>query len=109
MAKQKQYRKKGWDEEKIERAIAELQAKHDRHNESFNERQIVAAQRWIDFIHDLLALELIRHVGLLVHFYNHPIDSERFDVRQESISTTSLSPEGMMNLQEDVIYMFSRQ
>jgi hypothetical protein len=76
----KKLRKKGWSDKKIDRWIDDKQ--HD--SRKAMERNLHCVnnpprdvRHWLEFISEVLNAKAATHLGLLVHWYDGPIETER--------------------------------
>jgi len=106
----KKLRKKGWGPAKIERRIKDRQADFERKKAEAEARGDVPphhAQIWCDFIHAALDAGSARSIGILLHFYNGGIDSERISIAgRRSLKTNELTAQFLLELEEDTLYEF---
>jgi hypothetical protein len=121
-------RKRGWGEAKIRRWLeqrAQAAASWSRAEAARAEALGTAvreaggsgeAQRWLGAIRELVgaADELrgaapVKHVGLLLHQYGGGLRTERITLaRSETSSAATLEVQGLLELEEDVLYRFTR-
>jgi hypothetical protein len=106
------FRRKGWSEARIGRWITECgkgQEKRARDRGQTREERTAEAQGWIDFLQALLSLDETAHVGLLLHWYRSGPADERFTVaRTDKVRVGELTPEWLMQIEEDVLYLYVR-
>ncbi|MDT5120789.1 MAG: hypothetical protein QOC96_271 [Acidobacteriota bacterium] len=104
------FRKKGWSETKIQRWLEQKEQAKDKHlreDQAHAKAGIPEADKWIEFITDLLKSGCTRRLGLLLHWYHGSIESERISILgREKIKLGELKPEQLMKMKEDLIYEF---
>jgi hypothetical protein len=103
-------RRKGWSPARIERWVAERERageKRARDRGQAQEQRMAEAQGWIDFLRALLSTKGVAHVGLLLHWYRSAPEDERFAIQwTEKIRVDEATAEGLMRIEEDVLYLF---
>ena len=109
----KKLRKKGWSEAKIERWKQEVSHTIDR-NKALRQEQFESrrpeAEVWLNFIRDAMAAANAPHLGIFLHFYNDGgMEDEKIRLsRSERLDLTDVSPDFLMDVEQDVLYLFSR-
>ena len=64
-------------------------------------------KRWMEFLHSLLDPKIVSRIGLLKHWYNKGLQNEEIIIkRTERVEVNDISPELLLNLEEDVLYEF---
>lgn len=96
------YRRKGWSESKIERAIA--QEKPQLIKDTSNMK--VEIQNWNLLFAKLLQLCNLNYVGLLLHMYTSSIEKEVFDFDTKEIRQSQCGEKAFLNLRRDTLYVF---
>jgi hypothetical protein len=108
----KRLRKKGWSEAKIQRWVEEKDKASDKkeaRNEMYRHSQELRAEEWVKFIKDAVAHPAVGEFGLLLHFYKTAPERETIELkRHETTSVHTLSPEYLMSIDEDVLYLFRK-
>jgi hypothetical protein len=109
--KKKKLRKKGWSDHKIERWIAdkrrELEKAKDR-NTQYLSNPPIDVVHWMGFISDVLNAKAASYLGLLKHWYDGLIETERINiVDRRWIPFNKLDHECLLNAEDDVIYTFA--
>ncbi len=62
---------------------------------------------WMNFLHTLLNMAKIKRIGLLKHWYRAGLISEEIIIKKtESIKSKEITPDLLLNLEEDVLYEF---
>jgi hypothetical protein len=108
--KVRKLKKKKWTDEEIEKWIKE---KLQKEGSSTIDKKLTPMEiekdtkRWLDFLHSLLKNKKVPRVGLLKHWYDKAIQTEEITLtRIEKINIDKISPECLLNLEEDVLYEF---
>ncbi len=103
-------KKKKWTDEQIDQWIKE---KLQREGSSTLRKKLTPKEkenetkRWLDFLRSLLNTKKISRIGLLKHWYDGALDTEKITLtRTEKIPLKTISPEFLLNLEEDVLYEF---
>jgi len=107
--KVKTLRKKKWTEEEIDKWIKEkLKKREVKVGRSINPMERDGKiKRWMDFLHSLLDTKNVNRIGLLKHWYNKRLQNEEIIIkRTERVDVNEISPEFLLNLEEDVLYEF---
>jgi len=108
----KRLQKKGWSEAKIQRWIEDKEKashKKEARNELYRHSQEPRAEEWVEFLKDAVASPEVREFGLLLHFYMTGPERETLELkRQESITVDAVSPDFLMTIEEDVLYLFRK-
>jgi hypothetical protein len=108
----KRLRRKGWSEAKIQRWIEEKEKASDKkesRNELYRQSQEPRAEEWVKFLKDAVANPAVGEFGLLLHFYKTGPERETIELkRQETTSVHTLSPDFLMTIDEDVLYVFRK-
>jgi len=66
------------------------------------------ASNWQQFLAEVLASGGTAFIGLLLHWYHGSIDGERIQIRQRRIiRQTDVTPDLLMRLPEDELYVFT--
>ena len=64
-------------------------------------------KRWLDFLRSLLDNKKASRIGLLKHWYDKGLQTEEITLtRTEKINIDKITPEFLLNLEEDVLYEF---
>lgn len=64
-------------------------------------------KRWLDFLRSLLDDKKASRIGLLKHWYDKGLQTEEITLtRTEKINIDKITPEFLLNLEEDVLYEF---
>lgn len=104
------FRKQGWSEAKIDRWLEEKQRtkeRREREAESHAQGSTPELDQWLAFLNDLLKSGHARRVGLLLHWYQRSIESERISIqRRERLELLELNQELLRKMEEDVLYEF---
>lgn len=108
--KAKRLRKKGWSETKIELWLdgkrRELE-KIESRNADYLTNPPVDVVHWKEFISDVLDANLAEYVGLIVHWYDGLIETERINITDRRwIPYEEVSHEYLLRAEEDVIHTF---
>lgn len=108
----KKLRKKGWGEHKIERWLAERKTDYDRKRDeaiATNRDSPFGVQNWVDFIRQTIESGAASSIGLLLHWYSRGLEDERISIkRRDSFHISELTNERLLQVEEDVIYLFCR-
>ncbi len=96
------YRRKGWSESKIERAIA--QEKSQLIKDTSNMK--LEIQNWNLLFARLLQLCNFNCFGLLMHMYDDSIEQEEFDFNTIEIRQSQCGERVLLNLRRDTLYVF---
>ena len=108
--KVKRLRQKGWSDAKIERWI---ENKERGRNVRLSEADCLDdppadVVRWMNFIEEVLDSKSATYVGLLVHWYEGLIETERINVVDRKwIHYGEVNSEYLLRADEDVIHTFS--
>ncbi len=103
-------KKKKWTKEEIDKWIREKLKKGEN---SINKKltpmeRDEETKRWIKFLHSLLDKQKVARIGLLKHWYNRGLQNEEITItRTDKININKITPEFLLNLEEDVLYEFS--
>ncbi|MFX1445125.1 MAG: hypothetical protein ACFFHV_17055, partial [Promethearchaeota archaeon] len=63
--------------------------------------------RWLDFLNSILNNKKVSRIGLLKHWYDKDLQTEVITLaRTEKIYIDKITPEFLLNLEEDVLYEF---
>ena len=108
--KKKKLRKKRWSDQKIERWIEDkrrdLEKAMDRNTHHLSNPPIEVVH-WLRLISDVLDAKAASYVGLLKHWYNGLIETERINiVDRRWIPYKDLDHEYLLRADEDVIHTF---
>ena len=107
--KVKTLRKKKWTDEQIDKWIKEkLKNREIKVGRKFSQMERdEEIKRWMDFLHSLLDPKIVSRIGLLKHWYNKGLQNEEIIIkRTERVEVNDISPELLLNLEEDVLYEF---
>jgi hypothetical protein len=96
------YRRKGWSENKIERAIA--QEKPQLIKDTSNKK--LEIQNWNLLFSRLLQLCNFNCFGLLMHMYDDSIKHEEFAFDTMEIRQSQCGEKALLNLRRDRLYIF---
>jgi len=94
------YRRKGWSESKINRAIESAKRNADLYAE--------ALKPFRNLLNELLSSNKLNSFGFLLHFYNGAME-EKFVVEFQQVSLKNCSDELLFNLRQDILYEFSKE
>jgi hypothetical protein len=104
------FRKQGWSEAKIQRWVEQKEQTKERHQREDEARATGSTpelNQWVEFISELLESGKSRKLGLLLHWYQGGIESERINILgREKVKLTELNPERLMKMNEDMLYEF---
>jgi hypothetical protein len=95
--------RKGWSETKIARAFADREHASDR--TPANREDI---PYWADIVRGLLAREMLRSAGLLIHNYHGEVGSESIRATRRNIQLDDQIERRLTTLREDELLVFSR-
>lgn len=101
---------KGWSEAKIQRWQKEikLDAEKDRREEELSHGYSTKrAEDWTKFIQEILASKAAKRIGILVHQYSGRLDNQIKILDKETIKIKNLTPQFLVEMNEDVIYDFT--
>jgi hypothetical protein len=109
--KAKKLKKKGWSGHKIERWIEDkrrdMEKAKDR-NTHYLSNPPIDVVHWMGFISDVLDAKAASYLGLLKHWYDGLIETERINVFDRRwIPYKKLDHEYLLRAEEDVIHTFS--
>lgn len=103
-------KKKKWTDEEIDKWIKE---KLQKKGTSTIGKKLTPMEidekikRWLDFLRSLLDDKKVSRIGLLKHWYDKALQTEEITLtRTEKINIDKISPEFLLNLEEDVLYEF---
>ncbi len=108
------HRKRGWTETRIQRWLEQLRANEDRHREQFTGPRPETGtgseiDRWIEFVTGVVQGKWADWVGVLLHSYQGYLETEELEVKPSQwLSLPELKRETLLDLEEDVLYRFSR-
>jgi hypothetical protein len=105
-AKAKHVNKPGWSAAKIARATADRQAALARRSERWEESGAKDAGRWLDFLHATAGSGIVPSLGLLLHFYDGPVEDAEFGFERERCSLAKTNALALMTMEEDRLYEF---
>ncbi len=106
----KKFRKRGWSEARIARWLEETRASRERSRER-NFRHTHGPwpeiDRWIEFIQAVIENRTADWVGIFVHSYHGGVETEKLPIQPARwVSRSELTPEFLMEIEEDVLYRF---
>ena len=102
------HRKRGWTETRIQRWIEQLRANEDRHREP-GQDELRETDHWIEFVAGVLQGQWSDWVGVLLHSYQGYLETEELEVKPSRwLSLPEPTRETLLDLEEDVLYRFSR-
>ena len=103
-------KKKKWTDEEIDKWIKE---KLQKKGTSTIGKKLTPMEidekikRWLDFLRSSLDNKKVSRIGLLKHWYDKALQTEEITLtRTEKINIDKISPEFLLNLEEDVLYEF---
>jgi len=103
-------KKKKWTDEEIDKWIKE---KLQKKGTSTIGKKLTPIEidekikRWLDFLRRSLDNKKVSRIGLLKHWYDKALQNEEITLtRTEKINIDKISPEFLLNLEEDVLYEF---
>jgi len=103
-------KKKKWTDEEIDKWIKEkLQKKGSSPiGKKLTPMEIdEKIKRWLDFLRSLLDNKKASRIGLLKHWYDKALQTEEITLtRTEKINIDKITPDFLLNLEEDVLYEF---
>jgi len=103
-------KKKKWTDEEIDKWIKEKLQKKGTSTigKKLTPMEIdKETERWLDFLRSLLDNKKASRIGLLKHWYEKGLQTEEITLtRTEKINIDKISPEFLLNLEEDVLYEF---
>jgi hypothetical protein len=108
------HRKRGWTETRIQRWLEQLRVHEDRHREQFTGPRPESGtgseiDRWIEFVTGVVKGQFADWVGVLLHTYHGGLETEELEVKPSRwMSLPELTPETLLDIEEDVLYRFSR-
>ena len=104
------HRRSGWSEAKIERWLEQCRKADARYQEQLSERDRERCNRvedWLALISLIVTNKSTPYLGLLLHDYSGPLDSESIRITERrTISTRDLTHADLEGMVEDVIYVF---
>src|SRR5579884_1048952 len=77
-AEMSQLRAKGWGDAKIQRWRLDKERAATRRKEHLHHGMDDELQTWVNLIRDLLSRKLIPRFALILHFYDGPLDDEKY-------------------------------
>lgn len=105
--KARDYRKRGWSEAKIERALAQSRDAERRHEEWRREYAVASLAEWVTFLKGAPAHARVRSVGLFFRNDGRLLSAKYWkSARREQIALASVEPLLLARLDESVIYEF---
>ncbi|MFX1338941.1 MAG: hypothetical protein ACFFDK_10055, partial [Promethearchaeota archaeon] len=103
-------KKKKWTDEEIDKWIKE---KLQKEGSSTIGKKLTPMERekeitrWLDFLNSILNNKKVSRIGLLKHWYDKDLQTEVITLaRTEKIYIDKITPEFLLNLEEDVLYEF---
>ena len=103
-------KKKKWTDEEIDKWIKEKLQKEGSSpiGKKLTPMEIdEKIKRWLDFVRSLLDDKKASRIGLLKHWYDKGLQTEEVTLtRTEKINIDKITPEFLLNLEEDVLYEF---
>ena len=97
-----QYRKKGWSQAKIDRAMA---AKAQ-HKESQTKPENREMPLWIAFIEEVLQQKAASKFGLLFHMFKGSLVDDKIHIRRVETNSTKNLEWQLAHMEEDSLYWF---
>jgi hypothetical protein len=111
--KVKELQKKGWSVVKIERWLDDRRSAVDRKRRAIEERNprpSPEVNNWIGFINETIASNAAKSVGVLLHFYQGDLETERIVIgHRHQIALAELTPEFLYQIQQDELYEFVKK
>jgi len=97
----------GWSEAKIRRVLDQKAAAAERPRGTRAEG-VASLEDWAAFLRGVRSHGGIERIGVLLHMYRHGIADESFRfTRMPSRSVSTVTPEDLARLQEDVLHEFT--
>lgn len=107
--KVKTLRKKKWTDKEIDNWINQKLKKKKREiggKLTQNERKS-KVERWRQFLLNLLKNSNVSHVGILKHWYRGALKDENITLKEtRRIQNSNVTPDFLLNLEEDILYEF---
>jgi hypothetical protein len=104
-------RREGWSEARIARRLAEQErtaAKREREVAQRRIARVSEAEEWRALLAAILERQAADRFGLLLHWYRSAPETERIELqRREKVPLARLTPELLMEIEEDVLYEFA--
>lgn len=108
MAKLKQ---KGWSDAKIRRLLNDRNKRAEQEANKFEQGKLSASyevQKWVDFIVRLFDSTSVKTFGILLHWYNGGVDTERIKLKGRAmIDKTKLSTLTLLEMEEDTLLIIT--
>lgn len=101
-------RTKGWSEAKIARSLAQARGHEETDVASQDAAHRDAVVTWIGLIHDILDSGKTPSLGLLLHFYDGPLDASFRLLSRNVVPASELTAATLLGMREDVLYLFER-
>ncbi|MFX1571629.1 MAG: hypothetical protein ACFFB0_02690 [Promethearchaeota archaeon] len=102
-------KKKKWSEEQIHNWIMN-KINSKQHKTALKKTPIEIHQeidKWRNFLHTILNVAKIKRIGLIKHWYNTGLVNEEILIKNtEEIKFKEITPNLLLNLEEDVLYEF---
>lgn len=105
-------RKKNWSEDKIARWMADKDKAYEKTQtvvEQHRQSEEPRAEEWVSFLKEVVNHPDLREFGLLLHFYKTGPSRENVKLKgSRSIGIDEVSPIFLMNIEEDMLYVFKK-
>jgi len=101
-------KKKGWSETKINRWLTDREKTIEKDKVRYD--RIVNGvhldiENWIEYLKKIFTSTKVQHFGLLLHWYNGGLESERIKLKDRiKIKVSELTPDALLKMNEDVVY-----
>ena len=108
------HRKQGWTETRIQRWLGQVQVHQGQYREQFTGPRPETGtgseiDRWIEFVTGVVQGKWADWVGVLLHSYQGDLETEELEVMSSRwLACAELNRETLLDLEEDILYRFSR-
>jgi len=100
------YKRKGWSQAKIDRAMANRERDEEAKIEDDRDRQTRQLSSWISFIEEVLNQKAASKFGLLFHMFKGSLVDDKIPVRRIETNTTKNLEWQLAHMEEDSLYWF---
>ncbi|HAL44477.1 MAG: hypothetical protein A2Y12_00820 [Planctomycetes bacterium GWF2_42_9] len=100
----KSFKKEGWSETKINRWLQQQKLNEEKKDKEAI-RYSEEAENWIEFFKAALINHKIPYIGLLLHWYETNIETERIEIKKrEVIRFNELNIDRILKMNENILY-----
>lgn len=107
-AEERRLLKKGWSRAKVARSLEQKREHLDSDTGKNARANAKAMASWVDLIEAVLDSGLTQYLGLLIHFYDGPLDEQIELIGRVDVSRGEAQAEYLAGMKEDTLYIFQR-